>query len=53
MNGVLAQLNGIGTKSGNKGGCGEVNKSDPIIYCYFIYNSIKHKIYDYLYKDVI
>jgi hypothetical protein len=28
-----------------------VNKSGSIIYHYFIYNSIEHKIYDYPYKD--
>ncbi len=51
MNRVLTQLGGTWTKFGNNGGHGEVNKSDSIIYHYFIYNSIEHKIYDYPYKD--
>jgi hypothetical protein len=38
--------------SNNKGGHREVNKSSSIIYHCFICNSIEHKIYDYLYKDV-
>jgi hypothetical protein len=30
-----------------------VNKFGSIIYRYFICNSIKHKIYDYPYKDAV
>ncbi len=54
MNGILAQTSG-GTKNkfGNKRGCGEVKKSSSIIYYYFIYNFVEHKICDYLYKDAI
>ncbi len=51
MNGVLAQLGGTWNKSNNKRGHEEVNKSDSIIYCYLIYNSIEHKICDYPNKD--
>jgi hypothetical protein len=53
VNGILAQHGGIGNKSSNKGSHREVNKSSSIIYRYFIYNSIEHKIYDFPHKDVI
>ncbi len=54
MNGILAQTSGgAGNKSNNKIGHGEANKSSSIIYHCFICNSIEHKIYDYLDKDVI
>jgi hypothetical protein len=53
MNGVLAQTNG-GTRnrSNNKGGHEKANKFGSIIYCCFICNSIKHKIYNYPHKDI-
>jgi hypothetical protein len=51
VNGILAQPSGIRTKLHNKRGHGETNKSNSIIYLYFICNSIEHKIYDCLYKD--
>jgi hypothetical protein len=51
VNGTSTQLGGTKTKFGNKRGRGEANKSSSIIYHYFICDSIKHKIYDYLYKD--
>ncbi len=28
-----------------------MNKYGSIIYCYFIYNFVEHKIYDYPHKD--
>jgi len=51
MNGVLAQIGG-GTRNkfDNKGHHGNVNKFDSIMYCYFIYNYVEHKIYDYPHK---
>ncbi len=54
INGILAQING-GTRNkfGNKRDCREANKSDSIIYCCFICNFVKHKIYHYLHKDAI
>ncbi len=52
MNGVLAQPGDIGNKYDIKGNHGEVNKYGSIIYHCFICNFVKHKIYDYLYKDV-
>jgi hypothetical protein len=53
MNGVLAQSNGnTKNKSNNKGSWGEVNKFGSIIHRCFIYNFIKHKIYDYPFKYV-
>ncbi len=54
MNGVSTLIGGcIINKSGTKGGHGEANKSNSIIYWCIIYNYIEHKIYDYLHKDVI
>jgi hypothetical protein len=50
---VSTQPAGIGIKSNNKGGRGEVKKFGSIIYRHFIRNSITHKIYDYPYKDAI
>ncbi len=54
MNGISTQTNG-GTRNkfGNKGGCGEVKKSSSIIYYYFTYNFVEHKICDCLYKYVV
>ncbi len=53
VNGVLTQL---GTRArnkfNNKGGHGDANKSSSIIYCYFIYNFVKHQIYDSLHNDI-
>jgi hypothetical protein len=53
VNGVLAQPGDIGNKYNNKGNHGEVNKYGSIICHYFIYNFVKQKSYDYLYKDVV
>ncbi len=53
MNGILAQIcDGIGNQSNNKRGCEETNKSNSILYHYFICNFVEHKIYYYLHKDV-
>jgi len=54
VNGISTQTNG-GTRNkfGNKGGCGEVKKSSSIIYYYFTYNFVEHKICDCLYKYVV
>jgi len=51
MNGVLAQIGG-GTRNkfDNKGHHGDGKKIDSIIYCYFNYNYVEHKIYDYPHK---
>jgi hypothetical protein len=51
VNGVLAQLGGIGTNSSNKGGRKEANKFGSIIYHYFICNSIEQKIYGCFYMN--
>jgi hypothetical protein len=51
VNGVSTQPGEIGNKYGNNKVCGEANESGSIIYSYFIYNFVKHKIYHYLYKD--
>jgi hypothetical protein len=54
INGILAQING-GTRNkfGNKGGRREAIKSNSIVYRCFICNSVEHKIYHHLHKDII
>ncbi len=52
VNGVSAQPSDIGNKYSNKGDHKEVNKFGSIIYHCFICNFFKHKIYEYLYKNV-
>ncbi len=53
MNGISTQLGGTWIKSNNKRSHIEANKFGSIICYCFIYNSIKHKIYDFPHKDAV